>query len=50
MIFNTLDSFLLLSGVEVGKHYYWELAGITFHGQVFIVSLFVIFLLFYLIC
>jgi len=45
MIFNTLDSFLLLSGVEVGKHYYWELAGITFHGQVFIVSLFVIFLL-----
>ena len=38
MIFNTLDSFLLLSGVEVGKHYYWELAGITFHGQVFIVS------------
>ena len=45
MNLNSVDSLLLLSGVEVGKHYYWELAGITVHGQVFIVSLFVIFVL-----
>ena len=45
MNLNSVNSLLLLSGVEVGKHYYWELAGITFHGQVFIVSLFVVFLL-----
>jgi len=45
MNLNSVDSLLLLSSVEVGKHYYWELAGITVHGQVFIVSLFVIFVL-----
>lgn len=45
MNLNSVNSLLLLSGVEVGKHYYWELAGITFHGQVFIVSLLVVFLL-----
>ena len=42
MNLNSIDSLLLLCGVEVGKHFYWEFQGITFHGQVFIVSLFVI--------
>jgi len=36
---------VLLSGVEVGAHYYWEIAGFPIHGQVFIVSWFVILLL-----
>ena len=35
---------MLLSGVEVGVHYYWEVAGFPIHGQVFIVSWFVILL------
>ncbi len=39
------SSFFLLSEVEVGKHFYWEFQGITFHGQVFIVSWFVILLI-----
>lgn len=43
MNLNSYDSLLLLGGVEVGKHLYWEFQGITFHGQVFIVALFVIF-------
>jgi len=42
MNLNDIDSLLLICGVEVGKHFYWEFQGITFHGQVFIVSLFVI--------
>jgi F-type H+-transporting ATPase subunit a len=42
MDLNNVDSLLLICGVEVGKHFYWEFQGITFHGQVFIVSLFVI--------
>jgi F-type H+-transporting ATPase subunit a len=42
MNLNNIDSVLLFCGVEVGKHFYWEFQGITFHGQVFIVSLFVI--------
>ena len=42
MILNNIDSLLFICGVEVGKHFYWEFQGITFHGQVFIVSLFVI--------
>jgi|Transcript_41636 F-type H+-transporting ATPase subunit a len=41
--FNLLDTSLLLSGgVEVGAHYYWDIAGISVHGQVFIVMWFVI--------
>ena len=36
---------MFLSSVEVGKHFYWEIFGISFHGQVLIVSWFVIFLL-----
>lgn len=42
MDLNNVDSLLLICGVEVGKHFYWEFQGITFHGQVFVVSLFVI--------
>jgi len=51
MNLNDIDSLLLICGVEVGKHFYWEFQGITFHGQVFIVSLFVITILlaFYLL-
>ena len=45
MDLNNLSSLLFLSGVEVGKHFYWEFSGITFHGQVFLVSWFVIALL-----
>ncbi len=35
----------LLSHIEVGKHLYWEIKGITMHGQVLLVSWFVIFLI-----
>jgi F-type H+-transporting ATPase subunit a len=42
MDLNNLSSPLFLSGVEVGKHFYWEFNDITFHGQVFLVSWFVI--------
>ena len=45
MITNNIDFFVLISSVEVGKHFYGNLFGINFHGQVFIVSLFVIFIL-----
>ncbi|CAM9107283.1 unnamed protein product [Chrysoparadoxa australica] len=45
MNLDSLSSIIYLSGVEVGKHFYWELAGITFHGQVFLVSWFVILLI-----
>ncbi len=34
-----------LSQIEVGKHLYWEINGITIHGQVILVSWFVIFLI-----
>ena len=45
--FNLMNTSLLLSGggVEVGVHYYWDIAGISLHGQVFIVMWFVIILL-----
>ncbi|CAN0359233.1 unnamed protein product [Pylaiella littoralis] len=39
-----LKSLSLLSDIEVGKHLYWEINDITFHGQVIIVSSFVILL------
>jgi len=39
------SSILLASGVEVGVHYYWDIAGLALHGQVFLVSWFVIVLL-----
>jgi len=38
-------SLILSSGVSVGVHYYWDIAGISVHGQVFIVIWFVILLL-----
>merc|ERR1711998_794831 len=31
-----------LSGVEIGTHFYWDIGDIALHGQVFIVSWFVI--------
>nr|YP_011007349.1 ATP synthase CF0, subunit A [Scytothamnus australis]WAM64778.1 ATP synthase CF0, subunit A [Scytothamnus australis] len=40
-----LNSSVFLSDIEVGKHLYWELNDITFHGQVLIVSSFVILLI-----
>jgi len=41
--FNLLNTPLFISsGVEVGVHYYWNIAGINVHGQVFIVMWFVI--------
>ena len=36
--FYILNSAFSLSEVEVGKHLYWEIAGLKLHGQVFIVS------------
>jgi hypothetical protein len=34
MDLDKIDSLLLICGIEVGKHFYWEFQGITFHGQV----------------
>ena len=34
-----------ISDLEVGKHFYWEIGGYSLHGQVFIISWLVIFLL-----
>ena len=46
-LFNlTNPSLILVNGVSVGVHYYWDIAGISIHGQVFIVIWFVIALLF----
>nr|YP_010338717.1 ATP synthase CFO A subunit subunit IV [Glaucosphaera vacuolata]UNJ18667.1 ATP synthase CFO A subunit subunit IV [Glaucosphaera vacuolata] len=42
---NIIDSFFCLSSVEVGTHLYWKIGSLTVHGQVFIVSWFVISLL-----
>jgi F-type H+-transporting ATPase subunit a len=36
---------LLLAKLEVGEHFYWEIAGLKIHGQVFMTSWFVIALL-----
>jgi len=46
------NMFTLIAEVEVGKHLYWNIAGFLVHGQVFIVSWFVIvfLILFSLIC
>ena len=40
-----INNSILLAGVEIGTHYYWDIAGFAIHGQVFIVSWFVIGLL-----
>lgn len=37
-------SLIFLSDIEVGKHLYWEINDVTFHGQVILVSSFVILL------
>lgn len=39
---NIFSCFLSLSGVEVGKHLYWNIGSYYIHGQVFIVSWMVI--------
>jgi F-type H+-transporting ATPase subunit a len=36
---------LLISEIEVGAHFYWDVAGVQLHGQVFIISWLVIALL-----
>lgn len=38
-------TFALLAEAEVGKHFYWEIAGYLVHGQVLLVSWFVILVL-----
>jgi F-type H+-transporting ATPase subunit a len=42
---NNFTSTFIAEGLEVGKHFYWEINGYTLHGQVFIISWLVIFLL-----
>jgi len=46
MLLDNLSSLSsLISEIEVGTHFYWNVAGVQLHGQVFIVSWFVIGLL-----
>nr|BDA98556.1 ATP synthase CF0 A subunit [Proteomonas sp. NEIS-1375] len=40
--FQMTGSMMSMAAVEVGKHLYWEVAGMKLHGQVFIVSWLVI--------
>nr|YP_010851613.1 ATP synthase CF0 subunit IV [Echinothamnion hystrix]WGH14545.1 ATP synthase CF0 subunit IV [Echinothamnion hystrix] len=42
---DQLSDFLFISSVEVGKHLYWKIGSYDIHGQVFIVSWIVIFVL-----
>ena len=35
------NTFTLLAEAEVGKHFYWNIAGVLVHGQVLIVIWFV---------
>ena len=44
-IFNSNMS-ILLAEAEVGKHFYWNIAGFLVHGQVLLVSWFVLIILF----
>jgi len=39
---NLVNTNLFLSNIEVGTHYYWNIAGISLHGEVFIISWLVI--------
>jgi F-type H+-transporting ATPase subunit a len=39
------NTFTVLGEAEVGKHFYWEIAGYLVHGQVLVVVWFVIFIL-----
>ncbi len=43
--FLTFSNILPLAELEVGHHFYWNLGGLTVHGQVFLTSWFVIGLL-----
>ena len=44
--FNSPNTpFISIADLEVGKHFYWEIFGYTLHGQVFLVSWLVIFLI-----
>ena len=42
---DMLNTSLLLSGIEVGVHYYWNIAGVSLHGEVVLISPLVFFLL-----
>jgi len=42
---NFLANTLLLSSVEIGTYFYWEIGDFSLRGQVFLVSWFVIILL-----
>jgi F-type H+-transporting ATPase subunit a len=37
-LLNIFSSSILLSGVEIGTHFYWNIGALSLHGQVFIVS------------
>jgi F-type H+-transporting ATPase subunit a len=39
------NTFTLLAEAEVGKHFYWNIAGFLVHGQVLLVIWFVVLLL-----
>lgn len=39
------NTFILLSEAEVGKHFYWDIAGLLVHGQVLVVIWFVLLIL-----
>ena len=41
----SLNTFSLLASAEVGKHFYWDLAGFLVHGQVLVVIWLVVFIL-----
>ncbi len=41
---NFLANTLLLSSVEIGTYFYWEIGDFSLRGQVFLVSWFVIIL------
>jgi F-type H+-transporting ATPase subunit a len=42
---HIVSSSVMLSGVEIGTHFYWNIGSYSFHGQVFLVSWVVIALL-----
>ena len=42
---DMLNTSLLISGIEVGVHYYWDIAGVSIHGEVVLISSLVFFLL-----
>ena len=43
------STFTLLAEAEVGKHFYWNIAGFLVHGQVLVVIWFVIIFITFLI-